>query len=236
MPILAVFIEPLSGLFILFIALNSFIRYKSKKNVITRQLTITLFLLAFAALISGLGKYLAFNSKISREQISYTDFTIVLAYCLLTLSNISFTPILKELFLEKESQIPLILIIIDSIIIGLLIGNISFAFGVYNKILYYLILFIFVTTLTHGYFAILAFREIKSIDDRLSKIGFRLISLFSLLIILVLVLFVLDLAFGIIFVSSYTIFYYMAWITVGIASAVGYLGYIMPNWFKSIIT
>ena len=235
-PSAAIITEGLLGAFMLLLAFSVILRYRQKQTKITYYLALAFVSFAFAAGISAVGKYIDFNSALPRSEQSYTDFTIAIAYCFLTLGNVFYTTILKTLYLEEDSQLPLYVTIGNGIVIGLVLTKVSFENNVYDSILPFLVMFIFLSLIIHGTFFSRSMAEAKIQDSRVSKAGFQMISAFSLAFIMVIVFFLIDLVWGIIRDEGFTLFYYIGWITVGISTLCGYLGFLMPNRFRSLFS
>ena len=92
--------------------------------------------------------------------------------------------------------------------------------------------------LSYGLLTILAFRESKLNQERLPRTGFNLIGVYGLSVALLFICFVGDtLLISIIptFDQGYTFFYFLGWIIAVCGTFLGYLGYIMPNWFRKLV-
>ena len=234
-PLAAVIVESIDGLFMMTLAIRAIVRYRQKQSKVTLYLMFGLFLYAFAALISGITKYIDFVSNVGRDVVSYSTLGILVAYCMMSLANVFFALLLTELFLKDKNQFPFFISIASFIIIGLIIPHIAPVDGAYDEITFYLFFFILVTMLLHGSLARRAFSESRNSQSKLTSMGFKLIAGFSILVIATLVFFITDLVYGQITNGGYTIFYYIGWITVGLATLCGFLGYIMPAWFRNMI-
>ena len=66
--------------------------------------------------------------------------------------------------------------------------------------------------------------------SNVSKIGFQLIFTYSIGMMILFTLILIDILLG-----SYTIFLYIAWSTAVLAAILGYLGFFLPEWLKKII-
>ena len=95
-----------------------------------------------------------------------------------------------------------------------------------------------ISILSYGLLAYFGTREGVLNDDRLPKVGFYLIGTFGVCMILMFV----TIAGDTILVSNvaafsqgYSPLYYIGFTLAAISLGLGYLGYIMPDWFKNIV-
>ena len=81
----------------------------------------------------------------------------------------------------------------------------------------------------------LSLKERKKTKEKISRTGFLLISLYGTFILLLFLSFGIDLAIVSATGKGYSIFYYLSWFFALAGLVSGYLGYIMPDWFRRII-
>ena len=83
-----------------------------------------------------------------------------------------------------------------------------------------------------------ALKEAGKAEEKLSRVGFRVIAAGQILNIMVLVFFVCDAVLILIDQSGsgYSFFIYLAWSSALAATILFYLGYVMPDWFKKRLT
>jgi hypothetical protein len=234
-PLLAIFVEAICGGAMFFLAVRAIIRYFERKSKVTLYLMIGLFAMSLAALTSAFGKYLQYSLDIDPTQVSYDNLTITIAYVFLTVSNIVYAMILQEFYLEEDSQSPIYLNIINALIIGLILAELRLAPGLYEDVTVYLLIFMLVTAIIHMRIIRHSRREAKNTDEKVAKTGYKLISYFSATVVVILIFFIIDLLWGTARGYGYTVFYYLAWILVVFTGIFGFLGFIMPEWFKKRI-
>ena len=113
----------------------------------------------------------------------------------------------------------------------MMVMKFSFSSEAYSDALNVVIYHALVTLALVLSLAILAFREASQNKEKLPKIGFTFIGLYGLFVSFVFVMFAVDIALG----GGYSAFYYLGWICAGLGTLFGYVGYIMPDWFRKLL-
>lgn len=236
-PALAPIIETIAATIMVFVAIRAIQKYVQRKKETLAYLTLSLSFYALAVVSSATGKWLqSFVPGVDPEAMSYSDPFILLAYCLSALGNIFLFAFLDDVFLARKKIYLMLFAISNAIVIGLIIPNIntnpeSYAASIY-AVIFHVLNSLFVGVLL----ASLSFRQWRKAEERLSKMGFLFIGLFGLLLVMVFVLFAVDvLLISLNLSEGYSVFYYTAWFIEVLASVSGYLGYIMPEWFKALL-
>ncbi|MCE7733983.1 MAG: hypothetical protein GPJ54_03835 [Candidatus Heimdallarchaeota archaeon] len=232
-PILAVIIEPLVALSMLTISWLLWTKYKQRQDTSILILFLGILSLSLSVTISGIGKAIQYYSSYTQEEKNISGFTIVIAYCFTIMSNGFVIIFFKRIFLGEKSRFAYVMLFLNGITLGLVIPNISFDEAVYDSILLALIWHIFLTFTLYGYLLRLSREEARNAEDKIPKTGFKLISRFAIAAIAVFLFFIIDLVYGQIRDKGYTPFYYLGWISSGVAAYFAYLGYVMPEWYKN---
>ncbi len=230
-PILALIIEPLVAVGMLILAVSGFMKYIDKKRQPTLYLTLSFVFYSLGIASSGIGKWIQFFAKVSPEEISYADGTILIAYGLTAIATVFLMVFVDLVFLEVGPWFITLVGIVNGITVGMLLTKLNFSSNAYDEALSIVIFHALVTLALVLLLAISSLREAKQNKERLPKIGFTFIGLYGLFVSMVFILFAVDIALG----GGYSAFYYMAWVSAGIGSLFGYVGYIMPDWFKKLI-
>lgn len=237
-PLLAVITEFTVAIITLYVSFRVFQKYLERKNKALAYLYLNLFFTSIPVFLLALGKGIDYFGDTPRTVQSVTDFTIVISYMLTAIANIFAVGFYNALF-SKDTTINRRLTffsIFNGMTVGMLINHISFNNGVYSQIAPIILYHVIVSTFTYGALARSAIKVSRKTADRIGKIGLRLIGLFGIGVIFTFVFFALDLITGVLTGGGYTVFYYLAWMVVGISGIVAYLGYIMPDWFKKRIS
>ncbi len=232
-PILAVIIEPLVALSMLTVSWLLWSKYKQRQDNSILVLFLGILSLSMSVTISGIGKILQYYLSYSQEEKNISGFTIVIAYCFTVISNGFVTVFFKRIFLGEKSRFTFIMLFLNGITLGLVVQNISFDEEVYDSILLALVWHIILTFTLYGYILRLSNKEAKNATDKIPQTGFKLISRFAMAAIAVFLFFIIDLVYGQIRDKGYTPFYYLGWISSGVAAFFAYLGYVMPDWYKN---
>ena len=230
-PILALIIEPLVAIGMLILAVSGFMKYSEKKRKPTLYLTLSFVFYSLGIASSGIGKWLQFFANVTPEEISFADGTILIAYCLTAIATVFLMVFVDLVFLEVGPWFIVSVGIINGITVGIMITKLNFSSNAYDEALSIVIFHALVTLALVLLLAILSLREAKQNKERLPKMGFTFIGLYGIFVSMVFILFAVDIALG----GGYSAFYYLAWVSAGIGSLFGYVGYIMPDWFKKFI-
>ncbi|MBY9001365.1 MAG: hypothetical protein KGD64_10645 [Candidatus Heimdallarchaeota archaeon] len=230
-PVLALIVEPLVAIGMTILAVSGFIKYFEKRREPTLYLTLSFVFYSLGIACSGIGKWLQFFSNVSPEEIAFAGGTILIAYCLTALATVFLMVFVDLVFLEVGPWFVASVSIINGITLGMMFMKLSFTGDPYTTALYVVIYHALVTLALVLLLAILSFREARQNKERLPKIGFTFIGLYGIFVCMVFVLFAIDIALG----GGYSTFYYLAWISAGIGSLCGFVGYIMPDWFKKLL-
>jgi len=77
-------------------------------------------------------------------------------------------------------------------------------------------------------------RSLKRVEDILYRVAFQLILGFIITLILFYLCLVLDSIVQMITYKGYSAFIFIGWSLIAIGSALRYIGFILPDWFKRI--
>ena len=236
-PALAPIIETIAALVMGFVAFRSTQKYFQRKREPLFYLTLSLILYALGVLSTATGKWLqAFLPGVNPETTTYSDPFILIAYCFSAAGNMFLFAFIDDIFLERKKRLLMLVTALNAITIGLMIPQISTEKNTYLNALNATI-FHAVNSLIVGItLAYLSFREMKKSQEKVARIGFFLIGSFGVLLLMVFASFGVDLLLIALKISEgYSIFYYLAWLFEALTSLCGYIGYIMPNWFKKLV-
>ena len=234
-PILAPITESIVALAMFVLVVSIWQRYLRRKRDATLYLSVAFTSYATSVLLTAIGKWLQFGLNIDPEVTSYADFFILLAYTFTALSNVYLFAFIDTIFLNKGIKAILPIAILNSISIGLFIPAISLKQGSYAAttpiVLYHALNTIFLMCIL----TYVSLRERKKSDEKLPKIGFLLIAFYGVFNLLLFLSFGIDLAIVYLTEKGYSPFYYLSWVFALLGLICGYLGYIMPDWFKKLI-
>lgn len=229
-PVLALIIEPLVAIIMLILAISGFRKYLEKKRQPTLYLTLSFVFYSLGIASSGIGKWLQFFITMEGD-FSFASGTILIAYCSTAIATVFLMIFVQLVFLDVGPWFITVIGIINGITLGMMIMKFSFQEEAYSEAVPVVIYHALVTLALVLSLAIMAFREAHQNKDKLPKIGFTFIGLYGLFVSFVFVMFAIDIATG----GDYSPFYYLGWICAGLGTLSGYVGYIMPDWFKKIL-
>ncbi|MCG3226753.1 MAG: hypothetical protein H7645_07530 [Candidatus Heimdallarchaeota archaeon] len=215
---------------------------RKKKPVLYLGFTFTFF--SVALLVDTLGRWLGFLLiNIDYMDRSFTDICTLLSYIFLAIANCFVIAFMDSVFFHKGTDFILPFSLFNGVVIGLIIPKITEwiadpSFGKLRESTYILYYYGIISILSYGLLAYFGIREGVLNDDRLPKVGFYLIGTFGVCMILMFV----TIAGDTILVSNvaafsqgYSPLYYIGFTLAAISLGLGYLGYIMPDWFKNIV-
>ena len=237
-PIAAPIVEMIVAVGMLILSIRIIQKYLQKKNRITLYLALTFVSYTIAVFSTAIGKCLQFGIQMAPNHIIYySDMTIILGYIFTALANIFLIPFIDQIFLNIGNLIALPVTISNGIAIGLFIPALSVEKNAYAKafpiVIFHVINTMFVMILL-SYLAFIERRKNK--EEKLARMGFLFIGLFGVFIMLMFISFALDLLIlSLTSITGYTPFYYLSWFFALIGLFSGYLGYIMPPWFKKLL-
>ncbi len=234
-PVLALIIEPLLAIFMTYVVIRTLQKYMSRKRVSTSLLAFSFVFYALALWSTSIGKYIQFFSQKSVEESVMSEFTILIAYCFVLAANCFIFAFVNNVFLGNKQNMLILISLLNGIVIGFIAPNVSDKPGTYSSVLPAVVALVLLTMIVSGIMIYFSLKEAKNNDDKLPKLGFILIAFYGIFLILVFVLFAVDIAWGTIADTAYTPAYYAAWICSGLAVFSAYLGYVMPNWFRTLI-
>jgi len=230
-PVLALIIEPLIALGMTILAIRTYQKYKEREKEATLHLAIGIVFYSFSVWASSIGKYMQFYSNISFEEQSYSDLTISFAYCFAAMTNVFIFAFINDIFLEgKKTNFMLFFGMFNGITIGMILITTNTSPDTYDNIYPFVVYHAILSLLTNGLLIYYGFKEASAQEEKLPKTGFTLIGLFGVFAMLVFILFAIDVQW-----RNYSPAYYAGWISAGLATLFGYIGYTMPNWFKRLI-
>ncbi len=244
-PFGAVIFETIVALTLVFLTVFLFMKYGERKKKQNLYLGLTFLSFNLASLSTAIGRWVGYFSPISYETLSITDLTSLISYIFIALSNCFIVIFLDSTFFQKRWDFTFSFFLLNGIVIGLIIPEISYwifedqSFGLIREQLGVLILLSILTLISYGLISVFAFREASMNDERLPKIGFNLIGIYGICIALLFVFFTGDTLLinnVALFSRGYSPFYYLGWCFALFGVILGYLGYIMPNWLKNLIS
>ena len=244
-PLGAIIIESIVAVFLIILTILLFKKYAERKKKPNLYLGLTFLSFSLASLTTAVGRLTGYLSPISYETYSITDLTSLVSYILIALSNCFAVMFLDSIFFQKGLDFTFIFFLLNGVVIGWLLNEIVYwftvsqEFGLVRKQTFVAILMALLTIISYGLVSIFAFREAKMNTERLPKIGFNLIGVYGICIPMLFVFFSIDtvlISFVESFSNGYTIFYYLGWCFALLGAFLGYLGYIMPSWFKKLVS
>ncbi len=236
-PFTALLYENAVAIWISVLAILAYTKYRKKRNPSTKFLAYSLIMLALSILTTGIGKIIMFYAPFTPQEMNITGFTILLGYVFSAASNIFAAKFIQIIFKDEKSNFAFFASIVNGMTMGFIISKlidpeVAFSTTAYNKILPGLVWHIAITAVTYSTLIMTSRREAKLGDTKLFRTGFILISYYGVSYLMVFVFFVADLIYGTARGQGYTIFYYLGWTSAAISVGLGYLGYIMPEWFR----
>ncbi|OLS15120.1 MAG: hypothetical protein RBG13Loki_1255 [Promethearchaeota archaeon CR_4] len=226
------------GIFIEIIAIQLFLRYRNKKNR-------SIILLAIATAIFGVSAFCSFTA---RFLVHYLDFVGTadptmnyitalflndrLALICDSLGFLAFYLFANEVFGVGKSKVLVILMAFFS--------STLVVFMFWDPANINLNAICFVCILVYGLLVTIPIivrskRAQTHIEDPIFRIAYSIVRYMTYCFILTFLMFILDqVLMG--FNLEFNIFYYMGWIFTILVGLFGYLGYLLPNWFRNIIS
>ncbi len=239
-PFSAVVFDTLIFLISLAVTISILRKYFERKKKAVFYLSVNFTFISLALFVSTLFRYIAyFSPDGTYEIVSYSDFGNIAGLILVGVANIFIMLFSYEVFSEKKLDLLVPFgSALNAIAVGLLIPYLSFVPETYRDAFYAIIVLMISTMLSYGILSYFAFKESKLGVAQLSKTGFRLIGWYGNFIMLVFFFLALDSATFAIFpeLPGYTPFYYIAWTCSAFGLTSGFLGLIMPNWFRTVMT
>ncbi|MCG3219351.1 MAG: hypothetical protein KAR35_10110 [Candidatus Heimdallarchaeota archaeon] len=229
-PVLALIIEPLIALGMTILAIFTYQKYREREKDATLYLSIGIVFYSFSVWASSVGKWIQFYSSVTFEEESYSDLTISFAYCFAAVTSVFVFAFVNEIFLDGKKPLLLFYGILNGITIGMILTNTGLDPDTYDIIFPFVLYHAVLSLVPNGMLIYFGFKEASAQEEKIPKAGFTLIGFFGVFSIMVFILFAIDVQW-----MSYSPAYYAAWITAGFATLCGYIGYIMPNWFKRLI-
>jgi hypothetical protein len=215
---------------------------RKKKPVMYLGLTFTFF--SIALLVDTLGRWLGFLLvNVDYLDKSYTDICTLLSYIFLAIANCFIIAFMDTVFFHKGTDFVLPFSLFYGVVIGMIIPKIiqwgeDPSFGLLRDSTFVLYYYGIVSILSYGLLAYFGIREGVLNTDRLPKVGFHLIGTFGVCLILMFVCLAGDtilVANVAAFSQGYSPLYYIGFTLAAISLGLGYLGYIMPDWFKNLV-
>jgi len=242
-PFGAVIFETIVALTLILLTIFLFSKYFERKKKPNLYLGLTFLSFTLASLTTAIGRWVGFFSPVSYEILSITDLTSLISYIFIAISNCFAVFFLDSIFFQKSWDFTFIFFLLNGVVIGLLLPEIYYwifvsqDFGLIREQTFVLAALSILSLVSYGLVSIFAFKEAKHNTDSLPKIGFNLIGVYGICIPLLFVFFTGDtilISNVESFSRGYTPFYYLGWCFAVIGVILGYLGYIMPKWFKNI--
>lgn len=235
-PTLALIVESAVAVGMMILSGFTLKKFLSKKRNATLALSLTFSFYALGVLATAIFKFVQFYSRIDYTIKPWSELGIILAYCFSAMSNIFMYSFIERVYLEKNDLRIAIFSLLNGLTIGFMIPFAKAEPGTYVESIPALIWHVINSLIIMGMLIFYSFREVKRNKAQLPRIGFILIGMYGILIALVFPSFALDIIIGDLRDTAYTPFYYIAWILAGLSILSGYLGYIMPKWFRDILT
>lgn len=235
-PFEAVVVSGFIAVVFIFLTIELFKKYFQRRKTPALYLALAIFNIQISSLINFVGTTLAYTSSVSYLDFSWTDPTYILAFIFMAIANVFVVTFMTELFFENGILYISFAGILNGITVGLLISNFSVEYGTFNGLT---LIQIYHAILTMTIFLILGLLSTREANRNtgIPRIGFIMISYFGYAMMLVFPIFALDPIltneFPELFSLGYTPMYYMGWILVALSATFGYLGYLMPSWFKN---
>ena len=244
-PLSAVIFEGVITIILILITIFLWRRFVERKRRPVFYLGMNFTFFTIASIVDTTGRWLGFFLlKYDYLEVSFTDFATILAYIFLAIANIFVIMFIDVVFFHKGIDFVLPFGILNGVVVGLLIPQLQKwvlnpEFGLVREQTPILIFYIVISLLSYGLLAFFAFREGILNVDRMPKIGFYLIGAFGACLVLVFISLAGDPILGALvpaFSQGYSPLYYAGYSFAIIGTALGYLGYIMPRWFKNLLT
>jgi hypothetical protein len=229
-PISALIIEPLIALGMTILAIRTYQKYRERENDATLLLAVGFISYSLSVWATSIGKYLQFYSNVSFEEKAYSDLTISFAYCFTAVTSVFVFAFVNEIFLDGKKPLLLLYGIFNGVTIGMILTTTSLDAGTYDAIFPFVVYHALLSLIPNGMLIYFGFKEASAQEEKVPKAGFTLIGLFGVLSIMVFIFFAIDIQW-----RTYSPAYYAGWITAGLTTLCGYVGYTMPDWFKRLI-
>ena len=245
-PLSAVIFEIVMTLFLLMVTIFLWRKYleRKKKPVFILGMNFTFF--TAAAIVDMIGRCLGYFTYPNTDYLvlSYTDFTTLLNYAILAIANCFVIIFIDEVFVHKGTSFTLPFGVLNGLVIGLIIPALRFwatdtSFGLLRNKIGEVIVFAVVSLATYGMLAFFAIREGVLNEEKLPKVGFHLIGTYGVCLVLMFLSFAGDTFIIQIvpaFSQGYSPFFYVGFSLSMIGIGLCYLGYLMPTWFKKLVT
>lgn len=243
-----VFLYELSGgIFLIFINILTFRRYLERKRTATLYLSLAIFSMMIAVLISSIGRLVAFLGNPFLQHyygIQYVPFVwIPLALAVNIVGDMLFLLFSSAVFYNNNEKFNLISIISGAAILVLAIflvpspalNPVDHQPGVLYTILFY-IFWSLCGVYSMGTGLLITYSALKmSRKDRplLEKRGLQIISLFGIFLSLFNIMWVIE-AFGRypLIGGNFSPFFFIGWIFAHTGVFFIYLGFVLPNWLR----
>ncbi|MHA1973884.1 MAG: hypothetical protein ACTSW1_12880 [Candidatus Hodarchaeales archaeon] len=236
-PFLALIAEGMALLVYFYLSIRLGTRYRTKKRGATRNLFLSFFLYFVA--ISFL-----FSTKttdfLTGDLYNVSNLGINLGYAFSALGNMFLFYFTEDIFFEKrKTYMREAITFANGITFGFLmififqVQSIPFLEipGTYIPP-HLLIWHVVVSTIGFMILFVKAFQFTKQSSDRVPKVGFSMIGLSAFFELLVFAFFFADRFLS----GGFTSYYFMAWLSASLAGMCSMIGYLMPNWFKKLVS
>ncbi|MFX1295194.1 MAG: hypothetical protein ACFFD2_10135 [Promethearchaeota archaeon] len=225
-------------------------RWKERRTKPTLYLALAMFSVGSATLFAFLGLFIWFLNWIAAGfpadllNTPLSEITTPIAYSCVIPYVIFLFLFTIHIFSNKNDKRAIPLIIIGAIIVTLIFHPQNYwglaleitdppkiqsiVLGIYLifNLIIYIVLFSY------------AYKESRRTEDEIMKKGFFVIALGQIANMFVFIFFLTDSIYSTLnpTFTGYSIFIYLAWISAMIAAILFYVGYILPNWFRKIIS
>ena len=228
-------IEIVTILIALFFVLNCFEKAVKRKVPSAYYLSFgTLFYLVAVICIS-IGNWMDYFTIIPRTVLSHSAFMIALAYCFTSISNIFLFLFANEIYLFKGKKLSPLIVLLNTISIGLIAPNISTDFEIFQNSFPFLVYHCVCSLLIILVFAVFGFKKATKIEDKLSRIGFLFIGLFGIFMSLYHILFIFDFYLENSLSDKIPILQYLLWVFAILGIIAAYFGFLLPQWLRRIL-
>ncbi len=245
-PMGAIILETLVASILVFLTLFVFKKYFERKKKPGLYLGLTFLSFTLASMTTAIGRWVGYFSPIDYLDLSITDLTTLLSYIFIAISNCFAVIFVDSIYFNKGIDFTFSFVLVNGTIIGLLLPQIytwiyidqSFGLIRQKSVQLIVISLSLLSLISYGLISVFSFRESRLSTEHFHKVGFILIGLYGIFIPLLFLSFAGDtvlISNVSAFSKGYTPFYYLGWVFALIGIILGYLGYIMPKWFKLLI-
>jgi len=236
-PFLALIAEGMALIVYFYLSIRLGTRYRTKKGDATRNLFLS-FLFYFVAISFLLSTKT--TDYLTGDLYEVSNLGINLGYAFSLVGNIFLFYFTENIFFEKpKTYLREAITFANGITFGFLmififqVQSIPFLEipGTYIPP-HLLIWHVIVSTIGFVILFVKAFQFARQSTERVPRVGFLMIALSAFFELTVFVFFFADRFLS----GGFTIYYFLAWLSASLAGLSSMIGYLMPNWFKRVIS